>query len=279
MRALHVLFYVVLIACGSSQHGGGGGSSTCVDDLVDHNYVHGAKGRHNDPEDIAQRLCATYPPDEIVAAKAIVDAKFNNNLAETVRMIHGLRPDQVACAKKEYVDLQYSQFIISPACRDLPQPAGTAPAPVVAAAGGEDVIVVLTKAGKFTKFLKLVEAGHLTEKLKTVGPFTVFAPTDDAFAKLSAGAYDGILTSSSQLERAVPYHIVVGRFPTTELPEPKSKKTNRPAKLPTLTGHNLIVEKNYDNSIAVAGGRARVVEADMAASNGLVNAVDTWLQP
>jgi hypothetical protein len=89
MRALHVLFYMLLIACGSSQHGGPGGPSTCVDDLVDHKYVHGGKGRHNDPEDVAQRLGANYPPDEIVAAKASVDAKLDNNLSETVRMIHG----------------------------------------------------------------------------------------------------------------------------------------------------------------------------------------------
>jgi uncharacterized surface protein with fasciclin (FAS1) repeats len=265
---------LLLIACGGGQHGSPG-SADCADDLADHGYVHRNKGT-NSAHEVAERVCAQYTPAQIAQGKALVDAKYGTQLVELMNIVSGLSPAQVECAKKEFDDMHPSVLLISSTCRALAEPA--APAPALVAAGGDDILSDLAAAGNFTKFLKLVDAAHDTDKLKSVGPFTVFAPTDDAFAKLPDGAYDGILTGSpDRLKQVVEFHIVAAKVAKSDLKEPKSKKTTRATTVMTLSGHMMNVTKQYDGSIEA--DRGKVIKAELPASNGLIYTVDTMLQP
>ncbi len=139
-------------------------------------------------------------------------------------------------------------------------------APAAAPAG--DIIETATTAGSFTTLAKALEAAGLVETLKGEGPFTVFAPTDEAFAKLPEGALDALLKDKEKLAAVLTYHVVPGNVTAEQVATMTSAKT--------VNGKEL--------SIAASGGKvtvgkATVTQADVPATNGVIHVIDTVLLP
>lgn len=134
----------------------------------------------------------------------------------------------------------------------------------------KDIVDTAVSAGKFTTLVAAVKAAGLVETLKGPGPFTVFAPTDDAFAKLPKGTVEDLLKpeNKAKLASILTYHVVAGKVMAADI---KGKKMN--AK--TVQGSELAV----DASSSVKINDATVTTADVAASNGVIHIIDTVLLP
>ncbi len=128
-----------------------------------------------------------------------------------------------------------------------------------------DVLEKAASVGGFTTFLAVVEASGLAEQLKGPGPFTVFAPTDEAFARLPANRLDAILKDRAQAARLVGSHVLDVRI--------FSRDVHR-ALLGNLEGGMLRVA-NTGETIHVEN--ARVLRADVVASNGVIHSIDAVL--
>ncbi|MDZ4375453.1 MAG: fasciclin domain-containing protein [Phenylobacterium sp.] len=145
-------------------------------------------------------------------------------------------------------------------------------APTVAlAAPKADIVDTAVAAGQFKTLAAALDAAGLVGTLKGAGPFTVFAPTDAAFAKLPAGTVDTLLKpeNKAQLVSVLTYHVVPGSVPSSAL---AGKVTD--AK--TVEGRTVKVDATQ-GGVTVNG--AKVVTADIAATNGVIHVVDTVLLP
>jgi uncharacterized surface protein with fasciclin (FAS1) repeats len=138
-------------------------------------------------------------------------------------------------------------------------------------AGTSDVVDTAVAAGQFTTLAKALQAAGLVETLKGPGPFTVFAPTDAAFAKLPSGTLDDLLKpeNKDQLRAVLTYHVVPGKIMAADL---AGKKTN--AK--TVEGSSLAIDATGK---VVKVNDATVTKADVAASNGVIHVIDGVLLP
>jgi PGF-CTERM protein len=121
--------------------------------------------------------------------------------------------------------------------------------------------------GNFTKLVAAIQAAGLTATLSGPGPFTVFAPTDAAFAKLPAGVLDCLLNNSTALNKVLTYHVVSGLYLANNL----TGKTS----LKTVEGNNVSI--NTASGVKVGG--ATVTKADISTSNGEIHAIDTVIIP
>jgi uncharacterized surface protein with fasciclin (FAS1) repeats len=133
-----------------------------------------------------------------------------------------------------------------------------------------DIVDTAVAAGSFTTLAKALAAADLVATLKAPGPFTVFAPTDDAFAKLPAGTLDDLLKpeNKAKLRRVLTYHVVPGKVMAADVVKVSSARA--------VSGDTL--------SIAVNGGtvmvdQARVVKTDIGASNGVIHVIDAVMLP
>lgn len=147
---------------------------------------------------------------------------------------------------------------------------GALSACAVPSTGGPDIVDTAVAAGSFTTLVAAVQAAGLVDTLKSPGPFTVFAPTDDAFAALPAGTVDSLLLpeNKDQLVSILTYHVVAGNFPASQL-------VGKRGALATVQGGNLHV--NGTNGVRV--NNATVVTPDVTASNGVIHVIDTVLLP
>ncbi|MCS6844122.1 MAG: fasciclin domain-containing protein [Caldilineales bacterium] len=136
------------------------------------------------------------------------------------------------------------------------------------AAPAADIVDTALAAGQFTTLLTAAQAAGLVETLKGPGPFTIFAPTDEAFAKLPAGTVESLLANPSRLKDVLLYHVVSGSFTASELLDKGF--------VPTLLGRQLPVNRMGDT---VMIGKAKVVTADIQASNGVIHVIDIVLVP
>ena len=138
-----------------------------------------------------------------------------------------------------------------------------------AAAMTKDIVQTATEAGSFKTLLTAVEAAGLVETLQGEGPFTVFAPTDAAFAALPAGTLDGLLKDPAALEKVLLYHVVSGSVTSD--------------KVIGLTSATSV--EGSDIAIAVKDGTvylndsAKVVTPDVMTSNGVIHVIDMVLLP
>lgn len=144
---------------------------------------------------------------------------------------------------------------------------GLAAAPAAVAG---DIVDTAVGAGSFNTLVTAVKAAGLVDALKGPGPLTVFAPTDEAFKKLPAGTLDDLLKpeNKEKLKGILLYHVVSGKVMSTDL-----KGTMKPA---TLQGATLTVVAGA-SGVTVNG--AKVVIADVAASNGVIHAIDAVVLP
>ncbi|HEX2562194.1 fasciclin domain-containing protein [Phenylobacterium sp.] len=133
-----------------------------------------------------------------------------------------------------------------------------------------------------TTLVAAVQAAGLVDTLASPGPFTVFAPTNAAFAKLPGGAVDGLLKPESKaaLTGVLTYHVVPGRMSARDLMA-KVKAGGGKAMLKTAQGENLTVSQHGSGLMVwdAKGGSAMVTIADVNQSNGVIHVVDTVLMP
>lgn len=136
--------------------------------------------------------------------------------------------------------------------------------------GQKTIVDTAVAAGQFTTLTTALKAAGLVDTLKGPGPFTVFAPTDAAFAKLPAGTVDNLLKpeNKAQLTSILTYHVLPGKVPASAV----AGKTLSPA---TVNGATLAV----NGTSGVKVNNATVVQADVMASNGVIHAIDTVLLP
>ena len=134
-----------------------------------------------------------------------------------------------------------------------------------------DIVDTAVKAGQFTTLSTALKAAGLVDTLKGPGPFTVFAPTDDAFKKLPEGAVESLLKpeNKAQLVKVLTYHVVPGKVMSTSL---AGKKTE----VKTVEGGILAIDAT---SRGVMVDNAKVVSADVVADNGVIHVIDTVLMP
>ena len=137
-------------------------------------------------------------------------------------------------------------------------------------AADKDIVDTAVAAGSFRTLAKALQAAGLVDTLKGRGPFTVFAPTDDAFAKLPAGTLENLLKpeNKAQLTAILTYHVVPGKVTAAQV----TKMTSTP----TVNGQELTIAAN-GRSVMV--GQATVVKADVQASNGVIHVIDQVMLP
>lgn len=129
------------------------------------------------------------------------------------------------------------------------------------------IVDVAVGAGSFTTLVAALQAADLVDTLNSDGPFTVFAPTDAAFAALPDGALEGLLADPVALANVLTLHVVPGRASAADV----VKLTN----VATVQGAMLAV----DTSDGVSVGGAHVVQADVPASNGVIHVIDRVILP
>jgi uncharacterized surface protein with fasciclin (FAS1) repeats len=130
-----------------------------------------------------------------------------------------------------------------------------------------DIVDTAVKAGSFSTLVAAIKAANLVDTLKGAGPFTVFAPTDEAFAKLPDGTVDALLKDIPKLKKILTYHVVSGKVMATEVVKLKSAKT--------VEGSDVKI----DASSGVKVNDATVSTPDVGADNGVIHIIDTVLIP
>ena len=137
-------------------------------------------------------------------------------------------------------------------------------------AADKDIVDTAVGAGSFKTLAKALQAAGLVETLKGRGPFTVFAPTDEAFAKLPAGTVENLLKpeNKAKLAAILTYHVVPGKVTAAQVMKMTSAKT--------VNGQQLTIAAN---GAGVMIEDANVVKTDVSASNGVIHAIDTVMMP
>ncbi len=130
-----------------------------------------------------------------------------------------------------------------------------------------DIVETAVNAGSFGTLIAAVKAAGLVDTLKGKGPFTVFAPTDEAFAKLPKGTLEGLLKDVPKLKKILTYHVVSGKVMAAEVMKLKSAKT--------VEGED--VKINTSDGVKI--NNATVTTSDVAADNGVIHIIDTVLMP
>lgn len=167
--------------------------------------------------------------------------------------------------------------VVAAACGGDDEPAPASPAPTAAPAPTEapapaapgTIVDVATEAGSFGTLLAAVEAAGLVDTLLGEGPFTVFAPTDDAFAKLPEGTVESLLNDIPALTDILLYHVVAGEVLAADVVNLESATS--------VQGSDIAI--SVDGGNVFLNGEAQVVATDIAASNGVIHVIDTVILP
>jgi len=134
----------------------------------------------------------------------------------------------------------------------------------------KDLVAVASGADNFKTLVAAVKAAGLVDTLKGPGPFTVFAPTDEAFAKLPPGTLESLLKpeNKAKLQAILTYHVVPGRVLSTDVIKLSTAKS--------VEGHDIAI-KTMNGSVMV--DNATVVKADIETSNGVIHVIDSVILP
>ncbi len=143
-----------------------------------------------------------------------------------------------------------------------------APSAQAQAAAPKNIVETAVAAGSFKTLVAAVQAAGLVETLQGAGPFTVFAPTDEAFAKLPAGTVEALLKDPAALKQILLYHVVAGKVMAADAVKLTEAKTvqGSAAKISVMGGKAMI-------------GNAHIVTTDIVASNGVIHVIDTVILP
>jgi len=137
----------------------------------------------------------------------------------------------------------------------------------VQAQSQKDIVDTAVAAGSFKTLAAALQAAGLVDTLKGKGPFTVFAPTDEAFAKIPKAALDALIADKAKLTKVLTYHVVAGKVMAADVMKLKEAKT--------VEGQMVKI----DTSNGVMINNAKVIKADVEASNGVIHVIDTALMP
>jgi uncharacterized surface protein with fasciclin (FAS1) repeats len=130
-----------------------------------------------------------------------------------------------------------------------------------------DIVDTAISAGSFNTLVAAVQAADLVDTLKGPGPFTVFAPTDDAFAKIPKADLDALLADKEKLTAVLTYHVVPGKVMAADV---------KPGMVKTVQGGDITVAVEGN---AVKVDNATVVKTDINTSNGVIHVIDTVIMP
>ena len=133
---------------------------------------------------------------------------------------------------------------------------------------GADIVDTAVAAGSFNTLVAAVKAAGLVDTLKGPGPFTVFAPTDDAFAKLPAGTVEGLLKDPEKLKKILLYHVVSGKVMAADVMKMKSAKTVEGQPVKIMAKDGMVMLNN-----------AHVTKTDIVTDNGIIHVIDTVIMP
>src|SRR4028119_813072 len=132
-----------------------------------------------------------------------------------------------------------------------------------------DIVDTAVNAGSFSTLVTAIKAAQLVDTLKGAGPFTVFAPTDEAFAKLPNGTVDALLKDIPKLKKILTYHVVSGKVKAADFSLTLKSAT-------TVEGSDVKIDASNDS---VKVNDATVSTPDVAADNGIIHIIDTVLIP
>ena len=130
-----------------------------------------------------------------------------------------------------------------------------------------DIVDTAIAAGSFETLVAAIKAAGLVDTLKGDGPFTVFAPTDEAFAKLPAGTVEGLLADKEALIKVLTYHVVAGKVMAADVAGLSSAKTVQGQSIKIATKNGVQVDN------------ANVIKTDIVTSNGVIHVIDTVILP
>lgn len=135
-----------------------------------------------------------------------------------------------------------------------------------------DIVDIAVSAGTFKTLVAAVQAAGLVDTLKGDGPFTVFAPTDDAFAKLPEGTVEGLLKDKPKLTAVLTYHVVSGAIKAVDVVAHKN--------ITTLQGQDLKIDAaKWHLHKSVKVNDANILKVDIEADNGVIHVIDKVLMP
>jgi uncharacterized surface protein with fasciclin (FAS1) repeats len=132
----------------------------------------------------------------------------------------------------------------------------------------KDIVDTAVAAGSFETLVAAVKAAGLVETLKGEGPFTVFAPTDEAFAKLPEGTVESLLKDKEKLSAILTYHVIAGKVMAADVVKLSSAKT--------VQGQEVKIKVSGDK---VMVDNANVIKTDIETSNGVIHVIDTVILP
>ena len=133
---------------------------------------------------------------------------------------------------------------------------------------GADIVDTAVAAGSFNTLVAAVKAAGLVDTLKGPGPFTVFAPTDEAFAKLPAGTVEGLLKDPAKLKKILLYHVVSGKVMAADVMKMKTAKTVEGQPVKIMAKDGMVMLNN-----------AHVTKTDIVTDNGIIHVIDTVIMP
>ena len=142
-------------------------------------------------------------------------------------------------------------------------------APTTAQAQGKDIVETAVAAGQFNTLATALTAAGLVETLKGKGPFTVFAPTDAAFAKLPKATLDALLADKKKLTEVLTYHVVAGKVMAADVVKVSEAKSVQGAPIGVKASGGTVT----------LNGTSTVVKTDIGASNGVIHVIDTVILP
>ena len=138
---------------------------------------------------------------------------------------------------------------------------------LAASAQANDIVDTAVAAGSFKTLATALGAAGLVDTLKGKGPFTVFAPTDEAFAKIPKADLDALLKDKAKLTAVLTYHVVPGKVMAKDV---------KAGQVKTVQGSNITISTSSGN---VSVNNAKVVKTDIVADNGVIHVIDTVIMP
>jgi len=156
-----------------------------------------------------------------------------------------------------------------PSAMPSAEPSAMPSAEPTAAPVAQDIVDTAVAAGSFNTLAQALTAAELVTTLKGEGPFTVFAPTDEAFAKIPKADLDALLADKAKLTKVLTYHVVAGNVPASAV--------TGLTEATTVEGNKIAI--SIVDGKVMLNGNTTVTAPDVAASNGVIHVIDTVLMP
>jgi uncharacterized surface protein with fasciclin (FAS1) repeats len=141
----------------------------------------------------------------------------------------------------------------------------------------KNIVEIAIEAGTFKTLVTAVQAAGLVSALQSAGPFTVFAPDDNAFSKLPKETIEGLLNDTAKLKSVLTYHVINGKVKSDQAM--KLAEEQKPAKVSTLQGSQVTLKVLGFLNKSLYVNDAKVTKADIEASNGIIHVIDAVLLP